>query len=50
MCTNITFANLTLIDVENGEPFHPQNHVGRVGGGLRNGAMGAVRLPKILEY
>ena len=29
------------------EPFHPQNRVGR-GWGIRNGAMGAVRLPKIL--
>ena len=27
--------------------FHPQNHVGR-GWGIRDGAMGAVRLPKIL--
>ena len=27
--------------------FHPQNHVGR-GWGIRNGAMGAVRLPEIL--
>ena len=34
---------------ELGEPFmfYPQNHVGR-GWGIRNGAMGAVRLPKIL--
>ena len=30
-----------------GEPFYPQNHVGR-GWGIRDGAMGAVRLPKIL--
>ena len=30
-----------------GEQFYPQNHVGR-GWGIRNGAMGAVRLPKIL--
>ena len=30
-----------------GEPFYPQNHVGR-GWGTRDGAMGAVRLPKIL--
>ena len=27
--------------------FHPQNHVGR-GWGIADGAMGAVRLPKIL--
>ena len=31
----------------NGEPSYPQNHVGR-GWGIRNGAKGAVRLPKIL--
>ena len=30
-----------------GEPSYPQNHVGR-GWGMRNGAMRAVRLPKIL--
>ena len=30
-----------------GEPFYPQNHVGR-GWGTRSGAMGAVRLPNIL--
>ena len=30
-----------------GEPVYPQNHVGR-GSGIRNGARGAVRLPKIL--
>ena len=27
---------------------YPQNHVGRGPGGIRNGAKGAVRLPKIL--
>ena len=39
-----------LDDIEkddDGEPFYPQNHVGR-GWGIRNGAMGAVRLFKIL--
>ena len=30
-----------------GPSFYPQNHVGR-GWGIRNGTMGAVRLPKIL--
>ena len=30
-----------------GEPSYPRNHVGR-GWGIRNGAMGAARLPKIL--
>ena len=30
-----------------GEQFYPQNHVGR-GWGIRNGAMGAGRLPKII--
>ena len=30
-----------------GEPFYPQNHVGR-GYEIRNSAMGAVRQPKIL--
>ena len=34
-------------EAPDGEPFYPQNRVGR-GWGIRNGAMGAVRLPKIL--
>ena len=34
-------------DAPDGEPFYPQNRVGR-GWGIRNSAMGAVRLPKIL--
>ena len=40
-------SSVTVQINQPGEPFYPQNNVGR-GWGIRNGAMGAVRLPKIL--